>query len=216
MKYYNIQISALDTPIGKISIHEPFKKQFVLFQKYIEVAHILSTSNLRIFSFLFKNGDDKSNYFNEVISRLDHFAEYAKAHNITILLENDIYSFCDNTITCKNVFENINNDNIKLLFDPGNFLRNKVLPYSEAYKSLKNYIGYFHIKDMGSINTNYLPLGKGDCDIFSLLTAILKYHKNMFFSLEPHLYFGSDNIKKLKFFNIAFDSLEKLFQKINV
>ena len=57
-----ITISAVGSPIGKIGITDPFEPHFELFQKTVEIAKILNTNYIRMFSFYIPDGASAEAY----------------------------------------------------------------------------------------------------------------------------------------------------------
>ena len=46
-----IALSALGSPLGKIGIDDPFEKHMEEFKRAVEIAHMMDTPNIRMFSF---------------------------------------------------------------------------------------------------------------------------------------------------------------------
>src|SRR5262249_39586011 len=50
------RLSAIGSPIGKISITDPFEPHLKRFQRAVELCQVFGTPNIRIFSYYFPNG----------------------------------------------------------------------------------------------------------------------------------------------------------------
>ena len=65
-----IKVSAIGSPIGKISIKAPFKEHLERFKRVVETAHLFETPNIRMFSFYMEKEERPEDYKNTVIERL--------------------------------------------------------------------------------------------------------------------------------------------------
>ena len=74
---------SIGSPIGKIDIEtDDFKEHLEKLKHTLEIANILESKNIRMFSFYMPEGKDASDYKNEVIDRLGQMCEIAKAYNV--------------------------------------------------------------------------------------------------------------------------------------
>ena len=90
MNQYGIRVSSIGSPIGKIKLEEDFEPHFTLFQRVVEIAKMLETKYIRIFSF-YHDGNDvwSEEERTEVFSRLRRLIEYAKEQDVVLLHENE-------------------------------------------------------------------------------------------------------------------------------
>ena len=58
MKKYGIRASSIGSPIGKIGIRENFEPHFEKFKRVIEIAKMLGTEYIRMFSFYIPEGQN--------------------------------------------------------------------------------------------------------------------------------------------------------------
>ena len=213
----NIKISAIGSPIGKIKITDDFAEHFETYKKLVEIAKILDTKYIRMFSFYVKDKDFEKA---EVFARLEKMIAYAKEEDIVLLHENEKGIYGDTADSCLELMEKFYCDNFKAIFDFANFVQvGEDTLY--AYSLLEPYIEYFHIKDAkGKKN---VPAGKGDGNIGEILSLAFLKDYNGFLSLEPHLtnFIGLANleteeidIKPLKdgaeAYALAYDCLKSL------
>ncbi len=184
LDHANIQVSALASPIGKIYITEPFDEHLELFKYTVEIAKILNTSYIRIFSFYIPNKDYEG-YKQEVFRRLREMTKIAEEKGIILLHENEKDIYGDSPARCLELIQQMNSANFRCTFDFANFIQCGYKPM-DAYKMLKNHIEYIHIKDARFSDKQVVPAGLGDGEIKEIIKDIVKdYHG--FFSLEPHL-----------------------------
>ncbi len=181
------KISAVGSPIGKISITDDFAPHLDLFKHTIEIAKILETRYIRMFSFFIPEGQNPDTYRNEVMKRLAELARVAKDSDIVLLHENEKGIYGDTPERCLEILKTMGSDHFKATFDPANFVQCNVEPFPHAYELLKDYIEYVHIKDAIFGEPNPVPAGKGDGRIAEFLAALYNRGFEGFLSLEPHL-----------------------------
>ncbi len=180
-----IGVSAIGSPYGKIKITDDFDAHLELFRRGMELSHILGAERIRMFSFFMPEGEDPTNYRDEVFARLDKMAEVARASGMQLLHENEKGIYGDTDDRCLDIFKNFSG-RILGVFDPANFIQCGVKP-AEAMPKLKDYIAYMHIKDAMLADGSVVPCGMGDGDLVELLSTMAKRADGMILSLEPHL-----------------------------
>ncbi len=191
-------VSALGTPFGKIKISEEFAPHLDEFKRSIEVAHEMHTKYIRMFSFYIPEGDDPSQYKDEVFARLSAFVEANKGSGVQLLHENEKFIYGDEPQRCLEILKAFPGE-ILCTYDPSNFVQCGV-DNKEAFAMLKDYITYMHIKDSvytekkAKLDTgNHLvsdahrPAGQGDGCVKYILSELAKADFKGFASIEPHL-----------------------------
>ncbi|MCI6043102.1 sugar phosphate isomerase/epimerase [bacterium] len=181
-----ISLSAVGSPIGKIQITDPFEEHFELFKHTVEIAKIMETPYIRMFSFFMPEGEEPEKYKDEVFRRLGMFVEYAKQQDVILLHENEKEIYGDVAVRCKEILDEFVCDNFHAVFDFANFVQCKQ-DTKEAYEMLKPYISYIHIKDAMWESGKVVPAGYGDGNVKEILADLVKNGYNGVFSLEPHL-----------------------------
>ena len=179
-----IGVSAIGSPFGKINITDDFEPHFEKFKRNVEIACILGTHNIRMFSFYIE-GDTHTQHRDEVMARLERFCDYSLESGIWCCHENEKGIYGDNAERCLDILSTLKGK-IKGVFDPANFIQCEVeiLP---AYEMLKDYIEYMHIKDARMSDGFVVPCGCGDGCIPQLLERFNKKDGKRFLTLEPHL-----------------------------
>jgi sugar phosphate isomerase/epimerase len=134
--------------------------------------------------------------------------EAAEKHGVIVLVENeprerDVTRNASGTLL---LMEAIESPWLRLCFDPTNFYAAGEEPYPLAYRMLKSYIAYIHIKDAARyspllhgtkmeqhVKTHhpggqfvYVPVGEGGVNYGSLLRQLKTDGYKGFLSLEPH------------------------------
>ncbi len=182
----DIKVSAIGSPIGKIMITEDFETHFEAFKKVVELAGVFETPYIRMFSFFIPKGEDPEDYREEVFARIKRMVDYAEIHNVILLHENEKDIYGDVVGRCLKLFEAFYGENFKCTFDFANFVqcRQDTL---EAFRLLKSYIEYIHIKDAVFESGEVVPAGKGDGNVAEILKQLDEEGYKGYLSLEPHL-----------------------------
>ena len=183
---YDIKVSSIGSPLGKIRLDEDMDAHMELTRHICEIANILDTKYVRMFSFYAPEGADIHEMRDEVFGALGRMVEIAREYNIILCHENEAEIYGNTPEYCKEIIDFFGGE-IKCVFDMGNYVLEQVDPFPDAYELLKNDIVYFHIKDAffeGAI----VPPGVGEAKIGKILAEFKKFSANDFFvSLEPHL-----------------------------
>ncbi len=181
-----IGVSALGSPFGKIEITDDFEPHFEKFKKNVELACILGTENIRMFSFFMPDGvTDYSPYRDEVMERLEKFCTYSLKSGIWCCHENEKGIYGDTDDRCLDILTSLEGK-IKGVFDPANFIQCGV-DILRAYDKLAPYTEYMHIKDARFSDGFVVPPGTGDGCIKELLARFKQKDGKRFLTLEPHL-----------------------------
>jgi sugar phosphate isomerase/epimerase len=221
------KLSAIGSPIGKIGITDDFKPHKELFKHTLELAGLLESRYIRMFSFYIPKDEAPDKYREEVLNRWSDFVELAKGTGITLLHENEKGIYGEDAAHCLDLMQSINCDYVKAIFDPANFVQANVETYPHAYTLLEKYIVYMHIKDAVYSDHHVEPAGYGDGKVREILTALYKKGYDGFLSLEPHLW-NFSGFSKLeleptwnkyegngpKLFSVAAGALKKLVDEI--
>lgn len=221
-----IKVSSVGSPIGKIGVNDDFDAHMAKLRNTIEIAKILETKYIRMFSFYPEKGQDLAECRDEVMRRIKAMVEVAKENDIILLHENEKDIYGEMAKGCLDVLETINDDNLRAVFDPANFVQCKQETYPEAYNMLKDHVVYMHIKDAIEDGT-VVPAGKGLGHVKEIITALHKAGYEGFLSLEPHLgnFVGFSDleidgtISELpdggeKSFTIAYNAIKKIVDEV--
>ena len=174
---------SIGSPIGKIDIEkDDFKAHLEKLKHTLEIADILESKNIRMFSFYMPEGKDVLDYKNEVIDRLGQMCEIAKTHNVFLCHENEKGIYGDIPERCLEIHKSI--PELKGIFDPANFVQSNS-DTLEAWDMLKDYIYYMHIKD-AKIDGTVVPAGMGDGNVEKVVKNFIEKGGNSF-TIEPHL-----------------------------
>ena len=221
-----ISVSAIGSPIGKISIDDDMDDHLKTAENVFKIAKELNCKYIRIFSF-YLNGKDRKDVFDKVCERLEKLIELADGYGVKLCHENEEGLYGQSPEQCYELLNHFGGK-LRCVFDMGNFLLGGYDPV-KAYELLKDYVEYFHIKDALKDGT-IVPCGEGDAKIEEILKRFVSenMNKNIYVSLEPHLvdFVGLNTLathdlrKKISFkdekeaFSYAHEKLVKIIQRI--
>lgn len=192
-----IAISAVGSPIGKISITDPFEPHLETLRHVIKLAKIWETNYIRMFSFFIPEGESADTYRDEVKRRMEAMVVCAKEEGVILLHENEKDIYGDVAVRCLDLMKAFYGDHFKCTFDFANFVQCRQ-DTMEAYEMLKPYIEYVHIKDAKWDTGEVVPAGQGDGNVKEILTLLDESGYKGYLSLEPHLaeFDGLKNLEK--------------------
>lgn len=180
-----IAVSAVGSPLGKIKITDSMDEHIEKVKNTCEIAGILQTPKIRMFSFYIPDGKFDE-YRNEVIDRLGAMLDIADEYGVKMCHENERGIYGDNAERCLDLMKEFDG-RLGCVFDPANFILCGVEPFPYAYELLKTHITYMHIKD-ALRNGTIVPAGQGIGGLPELLAIINKVHSGDFIlTVEPHL-----------------------------
>lgn len=181
-----IALSSVGSPLGKIGIEDPFEPHFEAFKRACEIAHMMDTRNIRMFSFYIED-EKRGALKGEVFDRLGKFVEYAKKSDVVLLHENEKGIYGEKAPECLELMKEFYCDNFRAVFDFANFVQ-VGQDTLEAYDLLKDYVDYIHAKDALKDNGTVVPVGYGDGNVEVILKKLFAGGFDGFLSLEPHLF----------------------------
>lgn len=198
LKRRGFGVSALGSPIGKISILQAFEPHFDVFKRLLDVARELETGYIRMFSFYMPEGADITQHRDEVFRRVDAMLTAARGTDVQLLHENESGIYGDKDERCFELMERFGGA-LHMTYDPSNFgncgVDNKV-----ALPMLRRYVRYVHMKDsvnkvrsnhrdpgFQNVSDKHRPCGEGDCDVKWVLEQLSADGFDGFLSIEPHL-----------------------------
>ncbi|MDQ6772057.1 MAG: sugar phosphate isomerase/epimerase [Candidatus Dormibacteraeota bacterium] len=184
---HGIRVSSIASPIGKIGVPEDFQPHLARFRRALHLAAALHAPYVRVFSFLIPAGDDPARHRDEVMRRMTALAEAAAGHDVVLVHENEKEIYGDIPERCLDVVESVGSDQLRLAWDPANFVQCGVRPFTEGYAMLRPHLAYIQIKDAILSTAQVVPAGQGDGEVPETLLALAADGFDGFFSIEPHL-----------------------------
>lgn len=179
-----IGVSAIGSPIGKVGIDSDFAEYRPKVQRAIDVANMMESPYIRMFSFYCGDLDEDRD---EVMRRMQAMVDMTAAGGVTMVHENEKGIYGEQPDRCLDLHQSVRSDSFGATFDPANFVQAGVRPYDEAFPLLEPYVVYFHIKDAVMGAGRVVPAGEGDGQLRELMAAAKRMSYDGFLSLEPHL-----------------------------
>lgn len=168
-----IGVWSLGSPFGKIGIGDDIEAHLDKFKRSLEVADILGTRHIRLFSFYGTSEIDP------VLERLNKFIDAARGTDIVLCHENEKGIYGDMAAKCLEVHKAL--PQLRAIFDPANFIQCGQ-ETKAAWELLSPYVEYMHIKD-ALLDGSVVPAGKGAGE----LPYLLDRYKGEVLTIEPHL-----------------------------
>ncbi len=184
---YDLKVSSIGSPIGKIFIDEDFEPHLARMERAGEVAQRLGASYIRLFSFFIRDGDNPDDHRDEVLRRMRALADVAERAGVVAVHENEKEIYGDIPRRCLDIVTSVGSPNLKLAWDPANFVQVGVRPFTEGYELLRPYVDYIQIKDAYLATGEVDVAGAGDGEVLETIKALRADGFDGFFSLEPHL-----------------------------
>jgi sugar phosphate isomerase/epimerase len=184
---HRINTSCIGSPIGKIDIREDFEPHLARFRRALHVADALQAPYIRVFSFFIPAGRDPLRHRDEMLRRMTALMQAARGHDVVLLHENEKEIYGDIPDRCLDVVESLGCGQLRLAWDPANFVQCGVQPFTDAYGMLRPHVEYVHVKDALMATGHVVPAGEGDGEIPETLRALKADGFDGFFSMEPHL-----------------------------
>jgi sugar phosphate isomerase/epimerase len=182
-----VRVSAIGSPIGKISISAPLAPELDRMRRIAAAAAAFGTSIVRVFSFFIPPGEPPQRYRQEVIDRMAALAQIAAEHGLVLAHENEKEIYGDRPERCAELISAVGSPALRATFDAANFVQCGVRPHAEGYDLLRPYLVYLQVKDALAATGEVVPAGQGDGEVAQTLAALRDSGFEGFLSLEPHL-----------------------------
>lgn len=174
---------SIGSPIGKIDIEtDDFDTHLEKLKHTLELAKILDSKNIRMFSFYIPDNKKICDYRSEVIDRLGKMCEIAEEYDVYLCHENEKGIYGDSPERCLEIHTAL--PKIKGIFDPANYVQCGYDTLS-AWNIVKNTVYYMHIKDAKKEGV-VVPAGRGDGNVPEIVKAFIA-NGGSNFTIEPHL-----------------------------
>lgn len=184
---YGLRVSSIGSPIGKIFVDEDFEPHLVRMQRAGVVAQRLGAPYIRLFSFFIREGDNPDDHRDEVLRRMRALADVAERVGVVAVHENEKEIYGDIPRRCLDIVTSVASPNLKLAWDPANFVQVGVRPFTDGYEVLRPHLDYIQIKDAYLATAEVDVAGAGDGELLETIKALRADGFDGFFSLEPHL-----------------------------
>lgn len=179
-------VSAIASPIGKVSVDEPVEHEVERLGRAIRAAHALATKYIRIFSF-YHEGRTAESVRDAVLVRMRALADLAEREGVVLLHENEKDIYGDVPSRVLDIVQSVDSPALRLAWDNANYVQCGVKPFTDGWEQLAPYVEYLQVKDALSADASVVPAGEGDGELLLTLTALRDAGYTGYASLEPHL-----------------------------
>lgn len=182
----HFRVTALGSVIGYIPISDDFEGQISLLKHTLDIAGILGTNRIRMFSFILPSGDDPALYRDEVLARWRHFVSVAEDRGALLMHQNEPCTYGDTVGRCLDLMKSLDSPWVSLVFDPANFVLSgqSVKP---AWEKLREYVSELNIKDADWSDHHIEPAGMGDGDLADILADCVQSDFSGKLTIAPQL-----------------------------
>jgi sugar phosphate isomerase/epimerase len=188
------KLSAIGSPIGKVSIDQPFEPHLQRFQRALELCKTFGTPNMRIFSYYPAATGTWGDWRREVMDRLGEQVRLAEKAGVRLLHENEHRIYGDSPERIVDLMETVapqagGGRQLAAVYDPANYVFCGFDPW-EGWQRTKQWTAHFHIKDWVRGEEHGRPAGEGHGRIAEVMAEAVAMKYDGFATLEPHLLGG--------------------------
>jgi sugar phosphate isomerase/epimerase len=220
-----VKLSVLDTGVYKIALpgtqplgenasdlnpeHGEYGRQLEDLKRAAEMAHILGTDRLRIFTF--KRVAHPDAIFDRIVNEINKALPVAKQAGVVLVVENEFDCNIGTGAETAKLFKAIPDRRLMHNWDPGNCYEAGEKPFPDAWNQLDHSrISHVHLKD--AKNKKWMPIGAGDIDFVGQFEALKKMRYSGTLSLETHYKNAQNNIYQSSVESM--DGLVKTLKKV--
>jgi sugar phosphate isomerase/epimerase len=186
LRTQGMALSAIGSPIGKISINDPFEPHLERFATALDLAEFYGTPRIRVFSFYLPDGVEPATFRDEVLRRMRVLSDRAEGRGLCLVLENEKGIYGDFPARVAEVIESVGSPALTHAFDPANYLEVGV-PVWDAWNQLRPFVTHFHVKDYDPATRKNVPAGQGAGCIGAIIADAVAHGFEGYCVLEPHL-----------------------------
>ncbi len=187
------RLSAIGSPIGKVSIDQSFEPHLQRFKRAVELCQVFDTPNIRIFSYYKTPEGEWDDWRREVLDRMWQKVKIAQQAGVRLLHENEHGIYGDDPERVRDLMETVNEQvdgqPLAAVYDPANYVVDGFDPW-RAWQLTKPFTVHFHIKDWVHGEKHGVVAGAGQGRIADVMADAVKSGYTGFATLEPHLLGG--------------------------
>jgi len=214
-----VKVAAIGSPIGKTTIDQPAQLELDRVKRAADLAEFFTCAYIRVFSFYPPEGGNIAEHGSEVLDRMAQWVDAVSGRPVILAHENEKAIFGDTAQRCVQIMEKLFGPQCIQIFDPANFVEvGETDLFDNAWKSLKKYTRFFHLKDCKAAEKTITVCGEGDGDVDPILADACKDGFDGFMTLEPHLSFAGQyqGFTGPELFTKAVDAVKKICMRNDV
>jgi sugar phosphate isomerase/epimerase len=170
-----------------LSATEDVESHFRLLYRAFDIADLLNTSLIRIFSFW--REEEPAKFEQLIVNHLRKAAAAADRRGKLLLLENEPSCNGGCAQEVGSLARKTESSALKVLWDPGNEAYSGRSAFPEGYEYVKDVLAHVHLKDALVLKNDKaicLPIGWGSVDFPQQLNALKKNGYTGLFTIETH------------------------------
>src|SRR5688572_3898506 len=142
-----IAVACIGSPIGKVSVTEPWDAYVERFKLAVEAAEFFGARMIRVFSYYPpEGGEGIAHYRDEVLRRMRAKVDYVAGRGVMLVHENESRIFGERGQACLDLMRAIDSPNLRSAFDFANFIVGLGEKPIDNWPMIKPYTVHFHIK----------------------------------------------------------------------
>lgn len=186
---FGVGVSCIGSPIGKSSIGGPMDEVLSDLERIIEIAKMVGTDKVRVFSFYPENEGEQAQCVEESIDRMRQMASLAEERGVVLWLENEGGLVGDVPERCRAIVDEVGSDALRYVWDTGNYPQMGFDRSVEiGWPLLGEYTQCVQVKDAKVSDGSITVAGAGDGQVRELLVKLRDSGYEGFLALEPHLW----------------------------
>lgn len=221
-------ISAIASPLFKCALdpsrpiasgdtfgqkEESVDAHFDNLHRVIQLAKLLGTTRIRIFSF-WREADPQL-YREDIVRHLRQAAQVAQREDIQLLLENEPSCNGGFAEEVAAILRSVDSSALRGLWDPGNEAYGGREAFPAGYGFMKDILAHVHLKDAyvcADGTARCVPLGSGSVPVIPQLKALLADGYDGLFTIETH--FIPEGGSQMKGTRMTLDALHALLSEV--
>ncbi|WP_261302192.1 sugar phosphate isomerase/epimerase family protein [Paenibacillus andongensis] len=202
VKTRGLFISAIASPLFKCALdpsrpiaagdtfgqkEESVEAHFVKLNRATQLAKLLGTTRVRIFSF-WREAEPQL-YREDIVHQLRQAAQEARSEGIQLLLENEPSCNGGFAEEVAEIVRSVDSPALRGLWDPGNEAYGGREAFPAGYEFMKDVLAHVHLKDSyvtADGTARCVPLGSGSVPVIPHLKALLADGYDGLFTIETH------------------------------
>ena len=184
---HGLKVSSIGSPIGKIDIDEDFEPHLERARHAADVAKTLGAPYIRLFSFFIRRRTTPRTIATRCSGVCGRSPTSARPPAWSSCTRTRRTSTATPRSAASTSSSRSARPNLRVAWDPANFVQVGVRPFTEGYASLRPHLEYMQIKDAHAADGTVTVAGDGDGQLVETIRALREDGFDGFFSLEPHL-----------------------------
>jgi hypothetical protein len=184
-----VHIATLLSTVGSHTLDTPIDYETKLLERVIQLAEILGTKNIRIYTFVTPEGEKPANFIVTGIQRLKPLVTIAETQQVTLLLENFPGTVGEIPSNLHSLLHAYRDAPVRYIWNPANYIRAGVAAQvQDFWLLLGRFVDVIVMRDSllntAEDATECVP-GDGDGQIRELLTLLAESNASARLSLAP-------------------------------